>query len=1733
MLTSSLLHLIPIKNQSARVPVGEPAILNTAGFNWTNIWLVSVDSTRQSTSPAITVDGSGNIYMVWNDDSVEYDGETYPDIVYRMWNATSGEWGGQVNSTDLISTISTSYAYYPDIAVDWMGNIHVVWQDQSSIMGAGSNYDIFYRYWNASMKVWSGHTGIYDLLTPPTHTSPCINPAIAVDAKGNVHVVWADQNNLYGDGPNWDIFYKCWNITTGVWEQIEVVSNESIGGNSYTPRIAVDVNLNVHVVWYDNTNYSGAQTDYDIFYKLWNATIGGWSATEVVSWESVLVATKPDIAVDDRGNVFVTWYDNTAYPGAGSADDVIFKYRNTTTKIWSGYTNTVDVLSNFSGSSYSRYPRIGVDPLGNIFVTWQQYGSYFGDYHDDIAIRIWNASLRAWQSTQFISSADPRYSYAPDIAVDGTGAAHVIWDDYISSYNYKVYYRKTITTAPPRTTLKPIYPNPSSNLEIDLQWRVIIATNRYYIYRNTSYISSLSGLTPIVMVSGTSYTDIVTQNNTYYYVVVSGNNLGNSSISNCENVTVYSIMQFRRITITNNSDFPTYASSGNGSSANPWIIENYNIDGAERPCISISDTTDHFVLQNSFVYGGSSGIILKNVVNGQLFNNTAYTNNNAFLLNGSVNNLLLNNTARFNNIGFYLTSSDGNDLINNKAYNNSGFGTYSGLGFLLEFSDQNWLDGNHAFNNSGISGLSCSGDGFVLWDSNLNNLTNNFAYHNYHYNTTYSTVYGGIGFLGRTGSANNNFIGNIAFGNRGLTAYHSMGFFFMSGGGGNLFEQNLVYDHVGAAIYFRNSANNNQFINNTIHHNQYGVETIGTGYPIIKYNKIFENYYGTYLWGGNSVVHKNNVWNNTYGIYFVAAGGDTATNNTIYNNTYDGIRMSNSNAIKLYNNTIYDNQNGINLANAPSCILIDNKVYNNTNYGVTLYDNYTKLVQNTVFGNDIGIYLGSASANSIYSNITLNEIRNNREGIHLRRCYENQLNNNLIYENTEYGIYIENSWNSRIIDNDIVNNSEGIHLWGTYNISIQLNNISNNNQMGIYLEETRNSKVEYNDIFNNTQNGIYVENCNESLITWNMIFDNGEIFSKIGGINNTIEKNFCFPGTILDPITPNPSIDGWITLHWDAVPWATYYLVYRKFNEPFTKVYDFVVNEPVKNVTTNSALDNEIPIKGMFYYVVIAGNETGWSIWSNDEWVNVTGYPVPESSTLDSLIKPDYNGQIELSWSMAINATIYYVFRDTSKITDVSGLTPIVVTSQLSFIDSIFTNGTYFYVIVAGNPDYNSTISNCENVTVILYPSPNIPNLYAITPQIDYDGSIKLDWTDCINTNYYYIYRDTSNIIDISSLTPIGIVIQSNYTETISFNGTIFYVIVASNPSLNGTFSNCRNVTVILYPTILTPILNPMPTQNYDGLVTISWVPTANTVNYYVYRDSSIITNVNNLIPIAKVTAPQVTFINVIVGNGTYFYAIVAGNPSHNSSVSNSRGVTIILYPPPLVPNLYAINGSVNGRVFLNWSITQNAIYYYIYRDTSAILDITGRSPIAVTTQLFYVDTLSQNGTFFYVIMAGNPGHNSSISNYQSVNVIVYNTPEEPGNFPWYIIIIIVAAVAALTTLFVVRSRRKPKAKFVPQLKTTKILIGEVRRQLKDESSLEGKIKVLQDNAVPLEIIPELYDEVLLKFFKQDFTSVPIDLLEFLQKIDLPVEDKLEIIMEFKNLSDSRKAEFLEELKES
>ncbi|MHA2308613.1 MAG: hypothetical protein ACXABJ_05000 [Candidatus Heimdallarchaeaceae archaeon] len=487
-------------------------------WNWTMTEVLSTAGINTGTSPALSIDGSGNVYIAWD----YYTGGATPtDIYLRIWNTTSLSW----STPELVTTASASHASSPSLFIDSFNNLHVVWNDGSDIAGAGTDDDIFYRFWNSTSLSWSP----YELVSSNSNVTSR-TPSLAVDLNGNVHVSWTNYTDFAGG--DYDVVYNFRNATDNIWNTTEEISVGSSDYSGYS-TISTDSAGSVHITWRDDEpNYAGSGASSDVFYRFWNSTSLNWDAIEAVSFESTYYCYDPFSTVDSAGNVHVVWQDGSNYAGSGNDYDVFYKLKNATSLSWT----LPEVVSTESDDSIGS-PKLAIDSQNNVHVTWSESADYLSSGTDmDFFYKFKNASSLNWNITEVVTTESFDHSQDANLFADLHGNVHFTWMDntnYASAgTDFDIFYKRLGLTYLRSTILNPISPNPSTTGDVTLNWQTVQFASKYYVYRSDSSISSTVGLTPITVSSTTSYEDTSLINDIYYYVIVAATPYINGSMSN-------------------------------------------------------------------------------------------------------------------------------------------------------------------------------------------------------------------------------------------------------------------------------------------------------------------------------------------------------------------------------------------------------------------------------------------------------------------------------------------------------------------------------------------------------------------------------------------------------------------------------------------------------------------------------------------------------------------------------------------------------------------------------------------------------------------------------------------------------------------------------------------------------------------------------------------------------------------------------------------------------------------------------------------------------------------------------------------------------------------------------------------------------------------------------------------------------------------------------------------------
>ena len=279
---------------------------------------ISKTSNLNSNRPAIAVDSTDNIHVVWDE------GANSRNVYYSNSNDEGKNWKSPV-------IISQDLGMYPDITVDSNDNMNVVWTDNTAY-----NDGLKFSRSTDGGKNWSAAVKI------PSTDFESVYPAIAADSAGNLYIVWEESANS-------EIYFSCSTNNGSTWSQLQNLSNNT--GFSHKPRVTTYNNEDIYVVWQDST------TGIEEIYLLRSTDSGlTWSQAKNISNSSAR-SYRPDIKTESDGSVDVVYGEN---------GEIYFKRSTDNGANWSAAVNVSN--SNYSSGS----PRIAVDSIDNLNVIWAE-----------------------------------------------------------------------------------------------------------------------------------------------------------------------------------------------------------------------------------------------------------------------------------------------------------------------------------------------------------------------------------------------------------------------------------------------------------------------------------------------------------------------------------------------------------------------------------------------------------------------------------------------------------------------------------------------------------------------------------------------------------------------------------------------------------------------------------------------------------------------------------------------------------------------------------------------------------------------------------------------------------------------------------------------------------------------------------------------------------------------------------------------------------------------------------------------------------------------------------------------------------------------------------------------------------------------------------------------------------------------------------------------------------------
>ncbi|MBD3170396.1 MAG: T9SS type A sorting domain-containing protein [candidate division Zixibacteria bacterium] len=286
-----------------------------AGLSWSGIGDTIIVSsfatlTEDANNPAIAADRNGTLHCVWNqvedsggvseifysrstDRGESWDEErfitlpggnaaTYPDIAcdvfgtaYVIWKQSTGPDTTQVrilisrdggDNWEIEDGRPISYpmnlVLNPEMAIDPVGNLHVIWQGSTNLISP-YHYEIYYTGSDNNGISWNGKNSSRRISYRQVFGNSALYPELTCDRYGNVFVVWNEEQIDLNNEIHLTVSTDMGNSWSGD-DQDEIISFPD-GEDGYRPFPAADANGNIHVVW---TEFNGSTPDnYEVYYS--------------------------------------------------------------------------------------------------------------------------------------------------------------------------------------------------------------------------------------------------------------------------------------------------------------------------------------------------------------------------------------------------------------------------------------------------------------------------------------------------------------------------------------------------------------------------------------------------------------------------------------------------------------------------------------------------------------------------------------------------------------------------------------------------------------------------------------------------------------------------------------------------------------------------------------------------------------------------------------------------------------------------------------------------------------------------------------------------------------------------------------------------------------------------------------------------------------------------------------------------------------------------------------------------------------------------------------------------------------------------------------------------------------------------------------------------------------------------------------------------------------------------
>lgn len=121
----------------------------------------------------------------------------------------------------------------------------------------------------------------------------------------------------------------------------------------------------------------------------------------------------------------------------------------------------------------------------------------------------------------------------------------------------------------------------------------------------------------------------------------------------------------------------------------------------------------------------------------------------------------------------------------------------------------------------------------------------------------------------------------------------------------------------------------------------------------------------------------------------------------------------------------------------------------------------------------------------------------------------------------------------------------------------------------------------------------------------------------------------------------------------------------------------------------------------------------------------------------------------------------------------------------------------YVHAIWIDDSDINGAGIDKDPFYKKLVGPPAAPILKEFPSAIDRGGNISVEWTNSLSAVEYKVYRSNTEILDVSTMSPIAVVDNYTFSDNIDETGVYYYAIVAGSYYGDSTLSNSVSVEIV------------------------------------------------------------------------------------------------------------------------------------------------------------------------------------------------------------------------------------------------------------------------------------------------------------------------------------------------